>query len=68
VTDRALEPKERADHDDATAVLYVFQCRLRRDEDAADVDVNHAVHLLQSGLLELLRNSRAGIIHQYIYM
>src|SRR6266850_2703963 len=56
----------RADHDDATAALHVLQRRLRRDEYAADVDVDHAVHLFQRGLLELLRNGRAGIVHQYI--
>ena len=45
---------------------HVFQRRLRRDKSAADVDGDHAVHLLQRGLLELLRNGRAGIVHQYI--
>jgi hypothetical protein len=32
----------------------------------ADVDVNHAVHLLERGLLERFRNGRAGIVHQNI--
>src|SRR5207253_8487998 len=35
----------RTDRDDATAALHVLQCRLRRDVYAADVDVDHAIHL-----------------------
>src|SRR6202166_2389359 len=54
----------RADRDDATAALHVLERRLRRDEYAADVDVNQAVQLLQRGLLEPLGNSRAGIVHK----
>src|SRR5260370_39485102 len=34
------------DHDYASAALHVLQRRLRRDEHATDVDVNHAIHLL----------------------
>ena len=56
----------RTDHDDATAALHVLQRRLRRDEYAADVDVDHAIHLFQRGLLERFRNGRAGIVHQHI--
>jgi hypothetical protein len=31
-----------------------------------DVDVDHAIHLLQRGLLERLRNGRTGIVHKDI--
>ena len=34
--------------------------------DAADVDVDHAIHLLQRRLLERFRNGRAGIVHKHI--
>src|SRR3984893_18128600 len=61
---RATLPSGRADRDDATAALHVLERRLRRDEYAADVDVNQAVQLLQRGLLEPLGNSRAGIVHK----
>src|SRR5882762_11838454 len=54
----------RTDHDDATTAPHVLQRRLRRDEYTADVDVNQAVQLLQRGLLESLRNGRAGIVHK----
>src|SRR5437867_4334256 len=54
----------RADHNDATATLHVLQRRLRRDEYAADVDVDHAIHLLERGLLERFRNGCAGIVHK----
>jgi hypothetical protein len=56
----------RTDHDDATATLHVLQGSLRRDEYAADVDVDHAIHLFQGRLLERFRNGRAGIVHQDI--
>ena len=46
--------------------LHVLQRRLGGDEYAADVDVDHAIHLLQRGLLERFRNCRAGIVHQHI--
>src|SRR5271155_2661402 len=39
----------RADGDDAAAFFYVLERRLGGDEDAAHVDVNHAVHLLEGG-------------------
>src|ERR1700740_1755931 len=35
------------DIDDATAILHVLQRRLRGGEYAADVDVDHSIHLLQ---------------------
>src|SRR5882762_8152510 len=54
----------RANHDDATAALHVLQRRLRSDEYPADVDVDHAIQLLQRGLLEPLGNGRAGIVHK----
>src|SRR4029077_1294762 len=54
------------DHDDATTALHVLQRRLRRDEYAADVNVNYTIHLLQRGLLEGLRNGRSGVIHEYV--
>ena len=44
----------------------MLQRRLRRDEYAADVDVDHAIHLLQRRLLERFRNGRAGIVHKHI--
>src|SRR5438132_116919 len=33
----------RTDHNDATAAFHVLQRRLRRDEHATDVDVDHAI-------------------------
>jgi antirestriction protein ArdC len=53
----------RTDHDDAAPFLHVLQRSLGRGEYAADVDVDHAVHLLQSGFLERFRNGGAGIVH-----
>jgi hypothetical protein len=44
----------------------VLQRRLRRYVHAADVDVDHAIHLLQRGLLERFRNGCACIVHQHI--
>ncbi len=46
--------------------MHVFQRRLRRNEYAADVNVDHAIHFLQCRLLERFGNGRAGIVHQYI--
>src|SRR5882762_5110379 len=40
----------RTDHDDATAALHVFERRLRCDVHATNVDVDHAIHLLQRRL------------------
>jgi hypothetical protein len=31
-----------------------------------NVDINHAIQLLQRGLLESLGNGRAGIVHKHI--
>jgi len=45
---------------------HVLQRRLRRDEHATDIDVNQAIHFLQRGLFERLRNGGAGIVHQHI--
>ena len=42
----------------------MLQRGLRRDEYAADINVDHAVHLLQRSLLESLRNGCAGIVHK----
>jgi hypothetical protein len=42
----------------------MLQCGLGRDEDAANVDVNQAVQLFQSGLLERLGNGRTRIVHK----
>jgi hypothetical protein len=39
---------------------------LRRDEYAAEVDVDHAIHFFQRCLLERFRNGRAGVVHQHI--
>ena len=33
---------------------------------AADVDVDHAIHLFQRRLLERFWNGRAGVVHQHI--
>src|SRR6185295_16984610 len=55
-----------ADHDDATTISHVLQRRLRRNEYAADVDVDDAIHLFQRRLLERFRNGRAGIVHKDI--
>jgi hypothetical protein len=38
----------------------VFQRRLGRDEGAADIDVDHLVQFFQRGLLEFVRDRRAG--------
>ncbi len=46
----------------------MLQRRLRRNEYAADVDVDHAIHLLQGRLLKRFRNGRAGIVHQDIQL
>jgi len=48
--------------------VHVFQRRLRCDEYAADVDVDHAIHLFQGRLLERFRNGCAGIVHQDIQL
>src|SRR5216683_1674351 len=56
----------RTDHDDATAALHVLQRRLRRDEYAADVDIEHAIHLFQRRLLERFRNGRASVVHKHV--
>jgi len=47
-------------------ILHVLQRRLRGGEYTADVDVDHAIHLLQRRLLERFRNRRAGIVHKHI--
>ena len=44
----------------------MLQCRLRRDVNATDVDIDHSIHFFQGRLLERLRNGRAGIVHQDI--
>ena len=44
----------------------MLQRRLRRDERAADVDVDHAVQLLEGGLLELLGNGGTGVVHEHV--
>jgi RHS repeat-associated protein len=44
----------------------VLQRSLGRSEHAADVDVDHSIHLLQCRVFERLRNGRAGIVHQHI--
>jgi plasmid replication initiation protein len=44
----------------------VLQRRLRRGQYAADVDVDHAIHLLQRGLFERFRNGCARIVHKHI--
>jgi NAD(P)-dependent dehydrogenase (short-subunit alcohol dehydrogenase family) len=44
----------------------VLQRRLRRNEYAADVDVEHAIHLFQGGLHEWFGDGRAGIVHEDI--
>src|SRR5258707_861159 len=51
----------RTDHDDASTALHVLQRRLRRDEHATDVDVNHAIHLFERGFFERLRNAGTAI-------
>ncbi len=44
----------------------MLQRRLRRDVDAADVDVDHAIHLFERRLGERFRKCGAGIVHQHI--
>jgi hypothetical protein len=44
----------------------VLECCLCRDQRPADVDVDHAVHLVQCGLLEGFRNGSAGIVYKHI--
>ena len=56
----------RTDHDDATTIILVLERRLRRDEYASDIDVDHAIHLFQGSLLERFRDSCAGIVHKHI--
>src|SRR5262249_18613661 len=56
----------RADHDDSPAGLQVLERRLRRDEDAADVDRKDAIEVPESGLLDRHRNGRAGVVHQHV--
>ena len=59
-------PHARTDHDDSPAGLQVLERRLRRDEDAADVDRKDAIEVSESRLLDLHRNDRAGVVHQYV--
>jgi len=40
--------------------------RLRGDEHAANIEVDHLVKLVQRGLHEHLGNCSAGIVHKYI--
>ena len=44
----------------------MLQRRLGGSEYAADIDVDHAIHLIQRRLFERFRNCRAGIIHKHI--
>jgi hypothetical protein len=44
----------------------VLERCLRRDQRPADVDVDHAIHLVERGLLEGLLNGRAGIVHKHV--
>ena len=44
----------------------MLQRRLRRGQYAADIDIDHAIHLFQRGLFEGFRNRRAGIVHKHI--
>src|SRR4030095_8316674 len=56
----------RADRDDATARPHVLERCPRRGQRPADVDVDHAIHLVERGLLKGFRNGRAGIVHEHI--
>ena len=47
-------------------VLFSAACVSPRNTPWRNVDVDHAVHLLQRGLLEGLRKACAGIVHQDI--
>ena len=42
------------------------ECRLGRDEHAAQIDDGHTIHLFQRGVFERLGNGGAGIVHQHI--
>ena len=44
----------------------MLQCCLRRDQGAADIDVNQTVQFLQRGLLEALGDGRTSIVHKHI--
>jgi hypothetical protein len=46
----------------------MLECRLRRDKDAAEVDVDHQVHLFERGFLERLGNSSAGVVDQHVQL
>ena len=48
------------------AALHVLQRRLRRDQYAADVDVEHAIDFFQRCLLKCFRNGRAGVVYKDI--
>src|SRR5438552_18658725 len=54
----------RTNHNDTAAALHVLQRRVGRDEHAADVDVDYAIHLFQRCLLKRFRNGSAGIVYQ----
>ncbi len=44
----------------------MLQRRLRREERAADVDVDDAVQFLQRRVPEFFRNGGAGVVHKYV--
>ena len=46
--------------------VHVLERRLRCDEGAAQVDVDHAVELLDRRLLEFLWDGRAGVVDEHI--
>ena len=52
--------------DDAATVFHVLQRRLGGDKCAADIEVEHAIKLLERSLLKGFRNGRAGIVYQYV--
>ena len=56
----------RAYHNNAAAISYMLQRRVGSGQCAAEIDVDHAVHFLKRGFLELFRNCRAGIVHEDI--
>ncbi len=43
-----------------------FSASLGRDEDAADIDIDNPIQPFQRGLLKLLRNGCARIVHQHV--
>ena len=51
---------------DAPALVHMLERALRCDERAAQIEVDHAVELLERRLLEFLRDRSAGIVDEHV--